>query len=43
MDPDRRVLDDGAVAIAGDRIVAVGPASVIQAAFTATRVIDAGR
>lgn len=43
MDPDRRVLDEGAVAIAGDRIVGVGPASEIQAAFTAKRVIDAQR
>ena len=25
MDPQRRVIDDGAVVIANDRIVAVGP------------------
>ena len=32
MDPDRTILSDGAVAIAGTRIAAVGPSSEIVAA-----------
>ena len=43
MDPDRRVLEDGAVAIAGDRIRAVGTSRDILAAFRGKRVIDARR
>ena len=43
MDEDRRVLENGAVAIAGDRIAAVGPAADLQARFRATHVIDAAR
>jgi 5-methylthioadenosine/S-adenosylhomocysteine deaminase len=43
MDPDRRVLEDGVVAIAGDRIRAVGTSRDIQAAFRGRRVIDARR
>lgn len=35
------VLDDGAVAIKGDRIVAVGAAESLQARYTAGRTIDA--
>lgn len=41
VDPERRVIDDGAVAIAGDRIVAVGPTAEVKAAHAAPRVIDA--
>jgi 5-methylthioadenosine/S-adenosylhomocysteine deaminase len=43
MDPVRRVIEDGAVAITGDRIVAVGPRAEILAAHSAPRVIDARR
>ena len=43
MDSARRVLEDGAVAIAGDRIVAVGQAADLRARFRAREVIDAGR
>ena len=43
MDPERRVLEDGAVAIVGDRIQAVGASRDIQAAFRGKRVIDARR
>ncbi len=41
IDPDRRVIADGAVAIAGDRILAVGPAAEVTAAHSAPKVIDA--
>lgn len=41
MDPARRVLSDGAVAITGRDIVAVGPTDEVTAAHTATSVIDA--
>ena len=41
MDRDRRILGDGAVAIAGSRIVAVGPTAEILAAHRADHVIDA--
>lgn len=42
MDDDRRVLARGAVAIEGDRIVAVGPRSEVLGRWTARRVIDSG-
>lgn len=41
VDPERRVIEDGAVAIAGDRIAAVGPTAEVAAAHPAPRVIDA--
>ena len=41
MDADRRVIEDGAVAIAGDRIVAVGPTAEVEAAHPAATVIEA--
>ena len=31
MDPERRVIEDGAVAIDGSRIVAVGPSAEVRA------------
>jgi 5-methylthioadenosine/S-adenosylhomocysteine deaminase len=43
MDSARRVLEDGAVAIRGDRIVAVGPSRELAARFTARQIIDAKR
>lgn len=41
IDRDRRVFEDGAVAIAGDRITAVGPTPEIAAAHPARETIDA--
>ena len=41
LDPERRVIERGAVAIAGDRIAAVGPADEILAAHPGAEVIDA--
>lgn len=41
IDPERRILSDGAVAVAGNRIVAVGPTAEVCAAHTAATVIDA--
>ena len=39
MDPDRTILEDGAVAIEGQRIVAVGPTDAIAAAYSARRIL----
>ena len=41
MDPARRVIPDGAVAVAGGRILAVGPRAEIEHRFTAAQKIDA--
>jgi len=43
MDGKRRVIEDGAVAITGDRIVAVGTTAQITAKHSAPKVIDASR
>ena len=43
MDAGRRVLEDGAVAIRGDRIIAVGTSRELAARFTARQTIDAYR
>jgi cytosine/adenosine deaminase-related metal-dependent hydrolase len=44
MDAANRVIDDGAVAVAGDRIVAVGPAAAVRDRFPAPRrTLDARR
>src|ERR1700730_1621015 len=41
MDGDRRILEDGAIAVKGDQIVAVGKRAEIEAIFTAAAHIDA--
>jgi cytosine/adenosine deaminase-related metal-dependent hydrolase len=41
MDPERRVIEDGAVAIAADRIAAVGSTQELTEKYEAKRVIDA--
>ena len=43
MDPARRIIDDGAVAILGNRIVAIGTSAELQQRFRAREVIDAHR
>ena len=43
MDSTRRVIEDGAVAIRGDRIVAVGTTEDIRSRFRSSQVIDASR
>jgi 5-methylthioadenosine/S-adenosylhomocysteine deaminase len=42
VDPERRVIPDGAVAITGQEIVAVGTTEEVSAAHQAPEVIDAG-
>ena len=43
MNPAREVIDDGAVAITGTDIVAVGKTPVVRAQWDATEVVDGGR
>jgi cytosine/adenosine deaminase-related metal-dependent hydrolase len=43
LDPERRVLADGAIAIAGDRIADIGPTREIVARFRGRQTIDARR
>jgi cytosine/adenosine deaminase-related metal-dependent hydrolase len=40
MDEERRVFRDGAIAVAGDRIVAVGPSDEVERQITARETID---
>lgn len=42
MDPQRRVIDDGAVAVRGERIVEVGKRAAIDAKYTAKQRNDRG-
>lgn len=41
MDPGRRIIEDGAVAISGDRIAEVGDASDLDSRYTARKVVNA--
>jgi 5-methylthioadenosine/S-adenosylhomocysteine deaminase len=43
MGPERQILEDGALAVQGDRIVAVGHTNEILMSYHATREIDARR
>jgi 5-methylthioadenosine/S-adenosylhomocysteine deaminase len=43
MDPARRVIRDGAVAVGGDRIVAVGPATEVRERYDAPRTLGGDR
>ncbi|KAB7615099.1 amidohydrolase family protein [Verminephrobacter eiseniae] len=43
MDAQRRVLDDGALAVHGQRIVAVGATDALRQRYQAARVLDARR
>ncbi|MBM3547641.1 MAG: amidohydrolase family protein [Alphaproteobacteria bacterium] len=43
MDPSRRVIEDGAVAVTGDRIAAVGASADLKKQFPNHEVIDASR
>lgn len=40
MDAERRIFRDGALAIAGDRIVAVGPSDLVEQTVVAREIID---
>jgi 5-methylthioadenosine/S-adenosylhomocysteine deaminase len=43
VDSRRRVVEDGAIAVQGDRIIDVGPRGELQRRYTAEQVIDASR
>jgi cytosine/adenosine deaminase-related metal-dependent hydrolase len=43
MDSARRVIDDGAVAILGNRIIAVGTTAELRGRFRSARILDATR
>nr|HMN31210.1 hypothetical protein [Caldilineaceae bacterium] len=40
VDPERRILDDGAVAIDGGRIVAVGPSEELEHTYAARKLVN---
>lgn len=43
MDPERRIIEDGAVAINNGRIVGIGKSDEIESSFTGEEVMDCGR
>jgi 5-methylthioadenosine/S-adenosylhomocysteine deaminase len=43
MDAERRIVKDGAIAVSGDRIVAVGKSEDLKARYTARETIDGSR
>ncbi|MEP6967073.1 MAG: amidohydrolase, partial [Pseudomonadota bacterium] len=43
MDPERQVIADGALAILGDRIVAIGKREQLQRSVAAKQTLDARR
>jgi 5-methylthioadenosine/S-adenosylhomocysteine deaminase len=43
MDSDRRIITDGAIAVRGDRIVAVGKSAALKQRFIARDTIDGQR
>jgi len=43
MDPQRRIIEDGAVAIERDRIVGVGPSTDLEKRYNSRKVIEAHR
>src|SRR5260370_14015674 len=42
MNAERRIIEDGAVAVTGDTIVAIGPRANIEAKYSAAQTINAG-
>lgn len=42
LDPERRVIEDGAVAVESDRILAVGKAAALQVEYPEAEVMDVG-
>ena len=40
MDPARRIIRDGAIAVTGDRIVAVGKRETLRVRYRGRRVLD---
>ena len=43
MDPDRRVIENGAIAVQGDRIIGPGSTKDVLATHHAPKIIDASR
>ena len=40
VDPERRIIEDGAIAISGDRIVDIGPSGDLQARHPDKKLMD---
>lgn len=43
VDPQRRVIDDGALAVRGDRIIDIGPSEALEPRYRAHKTLDARR